>query len=310
MTGGAGNDTLIGGAGDDNITGGDGADALQGGLGSNTYTYVAAATADSGETITFNTTTGATETISVTDGAGTQIVLDATAINGGALLTGLDAISLGAADDITLLGAQVTGLTVAVTGTGGAVETVTVNGATGTVDDTIDVSNFTLTNAALTVSGGAGADTITGGAGIQTITGGAGADTMTLGDDTAADVVVIGNTDSGITVATADTITDFESGSDQLSLGLAGSTTTNATENYGEAGAAVADFAAALSAANNALATLNSNGVTTAATLYNFQFDATNGYLFEDITGDGTADQVIILTGITDGDIAHTDIVA
>jgi Ca2+-binding RTX toxin-like protein len=310
MTGGSGNDTLIGGAGNDNITGGDGADALQGGLGNNTYTYTAAATADSGETITFNTTTGATETIVVDDGvAGTQIAVDLTAVNGGAVLTGLDTITMGTLDDVTLLASQLTGLTVAINGVAAANNVATVNGTTSA--DTIDLSNvINAATAAMSVNGLAGNDTITAGTGIQTITGGAGADTMTLGDDTDADVVVIGNTDSGITLATADTITDFESGSDQLSLGLAGSTTADATENYGEAAAAVADFAAALSAANNALATLNSNGTTTAATLYNFQFDATNGYLFEDITGDGTADQVIILTGITDGDIAHTDIVA
>ena len=135
-------------------------------LGNNTYTYNAAATADSGETITFNQTAGATETITVDNGAGTQIAVDLSLVNGGALLTGLDAITLGATDDVTLLGGQVTGLTVAVTGTAAGTDIVTINGATGTVADTISTANLTsaLANAGMVITTGAGADTITGGA--------------------------------------------------------------------------------------------------------------------------------------------------
>jgi len=203
MTGGTGNDTLIGGAGNDTLIGGDGGDALVGGLGNNTYTYNAAATADSGETITFNQTAGATETITVNDGAGTQIAVDLSLLNSGALLTGLDAITLGATDDVTLLGSQVTGLTVAVTGTAAGTDIVTISGATGTVDDTISTANLTATNAGIVITTGAGADTITGGAAAETINGGAGRDVMDGGGGADIFVFAAGVAD---TVATSSSI--------------------------------------------------------------------------------------------------------
>jgi hypothetical protein len=80
------------------------------------------------------------------------------------------------------------------------------------------------------------------------------------------------------------------------------------TGNYVEAGAAVASFSAALTAANAALATLN--GTSAAAELYSFQFDAANGYLFDDTDGDGAADQVIVLAGIDNNEFAHSSIIA
>jgi RTX calcium-binding nonapeptide repeat (4 copies) len=303
MTGGAGADTLNGGAGNDVLIGGDGADALIGGLGNNTYRYTAAATADSGETITFNQTTGATETIDVTTAS-----IDLSAVNAGAVLTGLDVIAIADGLTATMLGSQVTGLTLAVNGAaGGATETLALTGTASA--DTVDLTNATLTNAVVTVTTGAGDDIIKAAAAGGTITAGAGADTITAG--AGADKIVIGSTDSGITVATADTINAFKTaGADTLSLGLAGSTTADATENYGEAGAVVASFAAALTAANNALAVLNGNGTTTAAKLYNFQWDATNGYLFVDTNSDGNADQVIVLVGVTGTGIGAADIVA
>ena len=46
-----------------------------------------------------------------------------------------------------------------------------------------------------------------------------------------------------------------------------------------------------------------------AARLYAFQFDATNGYLFIDTNSDGEADEVIVLTGIDNTEIAAGDIV-
>jgi len=155
------------------------------------------------------------------------------------------------------------------------------------------------------LGGGGGNDALLGGDGDDNLRGGAGADVMTGGAGN--DTFVIGNTDSGITLATADVIIDFTTASDTLKLGLAGDATAD-TGNYVEAGAAVADFAAALVAANAALATLS--GTSGAGELYAFQFDGTNGYLFDDVDGDGVADQVIVLTGITDTGIAAGDIVA
>ena len=310
ITGNNGADTLDGGGGDDILIGGAGGDALIGGAGNNTYRY-GAGDAATGETITFNTAATATaETIDVT--AATNL----SAINGGALLTGLDKITMAEAANITVLASQVTGLTLAINGTAlNATEVVTVSGATGTVNDTADLSKATMTDATLTISTGAGNDTIKGGASADTIVGGTGADTMTGG--AGADVFQIAvATDTGITVATADTITDFSgqgANLDTLKLGLAGDNTaanaaTPTTGNYVESTAAVADFAAALAAANTALAVLNSGS--SAATLYAFQYDATYGYLFIDTDSDGDADAVIILTGIDHTEIAHNDIVA
>ncbi|MED7677133.1 hypothetical protein GN286_04175 [Rhodobacteraceae bacterium IMCC15231] len=299
MTGGTGNDTLIGGGGNDNLTGAAGADALIGGLGNNTYTFN---TGDvvSGDTITFNQTVGATETIV------TATATDLSLLNGGALLTGLDTMTLTAG--ATVVASQVTGLTLAANGSAG--NDLTVNGTANA--DTLDLSNVTMGAVTDTIiATGNGDDVITGTNLIDGITGGAGADTMTGG--AAADVFTIGNTDSGITVATADTITDFVSGADTIALGVlgvlvnAGGGTT--AENYTEAGAAVADFAAAFTAANTAVAAANTTE-TTATVFYNLQFDATNGYLFEDIDADGDVDQVIILTGIDDTTLAPADIVA
>jgi hypothetical protein len=68
--------------------------------------------------------------------------------------------------------------------------------------------------------------------------------------------------------------------------------------NYVESGAAVANFAAALIAANTALAGLNSGG-----SQVSFQFDANNGYVFQDANGDNQVDQVVILVGVDNNDI-------
>jgi hypothetical protein len=290
MTGYDGADTLIGGSGNDILIGGDGADALVGGLGSNTYRYTVASTADTGETITFNTATGATETIDVT----ADITLSA--INAGAVLTGLDAITIATTVTTTMLGSQVTGLTLAVSGVAnGGTETLALTATTGA--DTINLSNVTLTNASVTVVAGAGNDTITASASGGTYTGGTGADVLTAGAGT--DVFIWAAGDSGITVATADSISGFAVLADTMNFAVAGAAGNVATtDNYTEAAAAVASFAAAQTAANVAIAG-NLVVETTSTIQYNFQFDATNGYLFIDTNADGTADEVIILVGST-----------
>jgi Ca2+-binding RTX toxin-like protein len=210
ITGGDGADTLSGLAGNDILIGGDGADALIGGLGSNTYRYAVAATADAGETITFNTTTGAVETIDVTDAGAGAVSVDLSLVNAGALLTGLDAITIGVADTATFAGAQITGLTLAVTGVD-ATSILAVTGTTG--DDTINLSTATVTTAVVTIGGGAGVDTITGSTGADTITGGVGADVLTGG--AGADTYVMLAADAG------DTITDFAAAADFIDYNTA-----------------------------------------------------------------------------------------
>lgn len=166
-----------------------------------------------------------------------------------------------------------------------------------TLTGTAQSDYLTGTDAANTILGVGGNDILVGGLGADSLTGGTGNDTY-----------IVFNGDSGITFPTADSIIGFTTGADKLSLGLSGDATAG-TGNYVEAGAAVADYAAALLSANTALAALN--GTSGAGTLYAFQFDGTNGYLFEDYTSDGNADQAIILVGINDPNmIAATDIFA
>jgi len=156
-----------------------------------------------------------------------------------------------------------------------------------------------------TLLGGAGNDTIVGGSGNNLIEGGTGADTINI--VTGPATVVVGNLDSGLGLIDADFITGFAGGVDTLKLGLAGDATAG-TGNYVEAVAVVADYSAALTAANLALAALA--GTSAATELFAFEFDATNGYLFNDVNGDGTADQVIVLVGVTNAGIDATHIIA
>lgn len=189
-------------------------------------------------------------------------------------------------------------------------------------------------------NGGSGNDLITGHNGVNgldgqkgndTLVGGLGADTLHGGLD--ADKFVIGNTDSGITVATADTIDDFKTTVDKLVLGTAAvqQTATNGlVANYVEATTAAAAvvaagatpaktaFEVATTAANAALATL-ATANTGDVEAYAFQFINTGtvaapvntGYLFNDTDGNGIADQVIVLTGgINAAGIAAADIIA
>ena len=101
-------------------------------------------------------------------------------------------------------------------------------------------------NVAATILGTAAADTLVGDSGADTITGRAGADTLTGGSKSDTFVFVTG--DTGITEATADTITDFSTGTDKIDITTVGS--------YVEAdGTSTADLAAFISAADASLPT-------------------------------------------------------
>ncbi len=123
--------------------------------------------------------------------------------------------------------------------------TLTATAATGTTGFSIDGSAFT---GKLTVTGTAATDIVKGGSGNDTISGGAGAVSDTLTGGAGADTFVLTTGLTGITATGAEVITDFVTKSDILKVGIAGSATT-----YTEATAAVADFTAALAAANAAL---------------------------------------------------------
>lgn len=100
---------------------------------------------------------------------------------------------------------------------------------------------------------------------------------------------------------------NFQTQLDKLKLGLAGDATA-ATGNYVEAASAVADYDAALAAAQLALAALN--GTSAQSQLYAFEYDASNGYLFEDTNSDGAADQVVVMVGINKDGLSAGDIIA
>jgi hypothetical protein len=180
--------------------------------------------------------------------------------------------------------------------------------------DTTDLIQLTLS-----VDAKGGNDTITGSAGADSITGGEGNDVFVIGNKDSGSITITSTVTTtnvdGTTIEyeaeaiNSDTITDFkgsetdDSGKvikgDVLSLGVAGS-----AANYDEATEAVGDFSAALTSANDALSKLTAKGERFA-----FQFDEESGYLFNDVNGDGKADQVIILTGVTNEGIAAIDIV-
>lgn len=249
----------------------------------------------SSDLFTLSSFTGAV-TLVTTSLAGAQTILT------GAGTTTVSASSTGGA--LTIQGAGLVGVTAVTTGAGA--QTII---STSTQAVTV---NSTLGEGALVIVTGSGNDTITllssDAAGSNLITANAGADTITLvaGPFAARETLVIGDADSGITVATADKVINFVTGSDLLKMGFAGNATAG-TGNYIEAGTAVADFAAALVAANAALAVLN--GTSGATELFAFQFDTVNGYLFNDANSDGAADQVIVLVGVSSSTFAAADII-
>jgi len=218
-----------------------------------------------------------------------NITLQTTSATDGALDTELGQLAAGGAINVTFSSA-------------GNVDYSTTNVAT-----VLDASGV-AGHAAFGITTTTGAQTIKAATADGTYTGGAGADSYILTGSAAA-TVVIGDTDSGITVLTADTITGFNVGS-ILKMGTVASATSNpATDNYVEAAGAVADFAAAFAAANTALGTLGSAN-TGDVEAYAFEWDATNGYLFNDTDGNGVADQVVVLVGITGTGIDAAQIIA
>ncbi|MDO9601872.1 MAG: DUF4214 domain-containing protein [Rhodocyclaceae bacterium] len=246
------------------------------------------------------------------------MTINMSAVTGPATLRVITTESTGGGGNSITMGAGVT--TVLATSTTGpltinaanaVVATVTattttgfVNVTTGAGADTVIVTTGDVAGGNVIVTG-AGNDTIDVSAAVattsgNTITGGLGADTIILTGNTSKDTIVIGNNDSGITVATADRITGFDTTKDFLKMGIAGTDNVN----YVEAGSAVADFAAALTAANAAL-----NGTV----LYSFQWVTginAAGYLFQDTGVDGIADQVVVLVGIDNAGIAFGNIIA
>jgi Ca2+-binding RTX toxin-like protein len=172
----------------------------------------------------------------------------------------------------------------------------------------LNTQSFTITgsDAADVITGSANADIISGGLGDDTITGGAGADNLTGG--AGADDFAFANSDSGVTVATADIITDFTTTEDDIDL--AGYLVASAAFDYSEEdGSAAADFDALVALADAAFANDVGDGV---HVLFN-ALGTGDAYVFFDASGDqafGTGDTLIILTGVsTAADIIAADFI-
>jgi hypothetical protein len=167
------------------------------------------------------------------------------------------------------------------------------------------------------VYGGAGADTITLGAGKDIVNGGAAADNITLG--AGIDTYVLGGTlGSDSTVVNKDIVTDFAANT--YGNGISGAAGTGATdiaaklngdlidltqyvETYEMTGVSVGVVANA----GNALAFLQLNATNTNYVI-GAALDSTTGDLYIDLDGNGVADSVIGLTGVTTITAAAFDI--
>ena len=257
----------------------------------NSNIFNGAAIVDTGyEALTINTgsatgTNGNTGQ-SVTQTLGAITVTPSTGGVGSLVITGNNSISVGA----------VTATSVTASGMGGTA-TFTQTAAAAAINTSITGTgnNDTIigSNTASTLNGGAGNDTITGGTGNDTINGGDGNDTITggVGRDTltggaGADTFVFAANAVGAvvsSVAAADTITDFTSGTDKLSI-------TNITS--GAPTAFLGNFAN-FTTANAAAAADGRAGLA-------FYVTSENNLYVEATAGtQGTTDTVINLTGVT-----------
>ncbi|BAT57575.1 serralysin precursor [Variibacter gotjawalensis] len=183
--------------------------------------------------------------------------------------------------------------------TGSQNTTLTYANFPGGTGSNIDGSSFTgklniigASAASDIIKGGSAADIINGGAGADTMTGNAGGDTFFVITNPTADT-------AAAIQASADTITDFVTKSDKIEFGAAAGSATN----YKEGAAAVADFAAALAAADAQL---------DGTVKYSAQQVGSDTYVFFDDNGTVTGEtntHVVKLTGVTLAGIEAADII-
>ena len=155
------------------------------------------------------------------------------------------------------------------------------------VDASALTGKLTITGSGLNdiIIGGSNDDSLTGGAGADTLTGGAGKDKFFIA--------------AGATAATADTITDFVTKVDSISFGAA-----VLAANVTKGAAVVADFAAALAAANLVLTD------TAAVKQVNIQQVGADTYAFYNDGAATGADQVVKLSGVALAGVEAADFVA
>jgi len=164
-------------------------------------------------------------------------------------------------------------------------------------------------NVKVTVTGTDGDDNFLVGTGASTITGGAGDDYMDGGAAGSKVTFVIGGADTGKAAGQVDSVANFISGTDVLSLGVAGSST-----NYAEVDLSTdATFA-------DAIALADSSMDKTVKYVFGYAYNGTDtasataqadSLLFIDADMDGDTDDVIVLVGLTvAGNFDDADIIA
>jgi hypothetical protein len=266
---------------------------------------------------------GTNDIAKITGGTGTDTIVNNTAAKSLAGITfdGIEVIAIdqdAGATDITLTvnSSQLTGKTMAVTGTinGAAKDTLSVAVNQSSADlsslniDATDVAvtfdltsvaatamNIVGTNAvdslsnqgagAITFNGKGGADSITGGSGADVLTGGEGADTITGagGNDTIILTETTSAVDKVVFSAAAnngkDTIQGFTSGKDTLDVNLLATTQANAvTSGTVTAGAITTEHAYVISSGATSLVSGGSKTITDYANLTQVAAYVDEGY--------------------------------
>jgi len=141
------------------------------------------------------------------------------------------------------------------------------------------------------MKGGTGADELWGGQGNDTLIGGSGDDVL-IGGDGADWFVCSSSSAAAISLGSADTVTDFLSGTDKLKIGVTGKI---------EALAPASSMTAALTSASAVISAGAVNIITVAV--------ASTTYLFADSDNDNIIDVAIVLTGTTAPTVASEDLV-
>jgi len=245
------------------------------------------------QTTTVNTTTIGAGAQTITTGTGVATVNATTLTDGAQTISGVNLVTVNA--EVLGNGAQ----TITSTSTSNVTVIADAHNGAQTITTGAGNDHVTTTSAAGTINAittGAGNDVIVASAGSDVITGGFGVDIMSGG--TGADTFNIGAGDTGLTLATADVITDFTAND-----------VINATSMVGGAtivnGAGFANFDAFLAAASAAY-TVNS----AAYIAYNAASSG-DAWVFMDHNNSDTAnvgDSVVVLSGINTA--AKIDVVA
>ena len=165
------------------------------------------------ETLTINVGSGAVTNLAAQT-LGTVTITPDTGGTGALVLTGGNAVSMGATNAASINAS-------ALTGTTGLNQTAAATSTTITITGSALADSLVGGAGNDTISGGDGADTITGGIGRDSLTGGAGADRFVFGANTSA-------TAYSSNAAATDVISDFVSGTDKIDItGLSGGIATS-----------------------------------------------------------------------------------